>query len=144
MDHPLSFVPSVAFPESFNSTLSVLTPIIVDTSACFFFSSASCFCSLILWIADCQCTSKKVKNPSPSSSALRLVLCCAPLLCQPLHFHCQVLQDLLSAHGLHFFSLAWLPSFFRFSKTLYYIFSHHLWSLTHFILLFWTRWVELK
>lgn len=111
----------------------------------FCLSSASCFCSLIIWIADCQCISKKVINLSLYSSALLLVLCCAPPLCQPLHFHCRVLQALLSAHGFHhFFSLAWLPSSFCFSKTLYYIFPHHLWSLTHFILLFWTRWVELK
>lgn len=146
MVHPLYFVPSVAFPESFNSTLYFLTPVIADTSACFFFSSASWFCSLIIWIADCQCISKEIKNSSLSSSSLLLVLCCAAaLLCQSLQFHCPVLQPLLSAHGLHhFFSLAWLPSFFCFSKTLYYIFPHHLWSLTHFTPLFWTRWVELK
>lgn len=143
-DHPLYFVPSVPFSESQFYTF-LFSPIIIDASACFFLSSASCFCSLIIWIADCQCISKKVINLSLCSSALLLVLCCAPPLCQPLHFHCRVLQALLSAHGFHhFFSLAWLPSSFCFSKTLYYIFPHHLWSLTHFILLFWTRWVELK
>lgn len=119
----------------------------IDTSPHFFLLICILFLLLLTCIAHFATNAflKKGKNLSPSSSALLLVLWHAPLLCQPLRSHGCVLQPLLSAHGLHhFFSLTWLSSSFSFSKTLHYVFPHHLWSLTHFILLFWTYWVELK
>lgn len=117
-----------------------------DTCPYFFFSSASCFCSLLRCIPHFTANAfLKRRKPISLSSALLFILWHAPILCQPLHFRCCVLQLLLSAHSLHhFFSLASFSSSFSFSKTLHYTFPLHLWSLTHFILLFWTYRVELK
>lgn len=93
----------------------------------------------------CKCIAENGRNLSPSSLSVLLVLWQVPPLCPPLHFHYSVLQPLLSAHGLHhLFSLTWLPSSLSFSKPLHYVFPHHRWSLTHFIILFWTYRVELK
>lgn len=101
-------LPLFSEPFQFCALLFIIIIMVVITLMLlpiFFFLSSSWFCSLLTCIAHFTAIVflKKEKNLSPSSSALLSVLWHAPLLDQPLHFHCCVLQPLLSTHGLHHF-----------------------------------------